>query len=154
TRAEVVVVDDDSTDGTPSVASSHGATLVSAPPLPDGWGGKAWACQVGAEAAGGEVLVFVDADVRFAPGALGRVVATLDERGGLVSVQPFHVPGSPAEHLAGLFNVVSIAAIDVASPLGRRAGSRGAFGPVLACRRADLERAGGHAVVGARVNDD
>lgn len=154
TRAEVVVVDDDSTDGTPSVASSHGATVVSSTPLPEGWGGKAWACQVGAEAAGGDVLVFVDADVRFAPGALGRVVAALDEHGGLVSVQPFHVPGSPVEHLAALFNVVAVAATDVASPTGRRAGARGAFGPVLACRRADLERAGGHAVVGARVNDD
>ncbi len=154
TRAEVVVVDDDSTDGTPSVAASHGATVVSSTPLPDGWGGKAWACQVGADAAAGDVLVFVDADVRFAPGALGRVVAALDERGGLVSVQPLHVPGRPVEHLAALFNVVAIAATDVATPLGRRRGPRGAFGPVLACRRADHERAGGHAVVGARVNDD
>ncbi len=153
-RAEVVVVDDDSTDGTPSVASSHGATVVSSSPLPDGWGGKAWACEVGAEAATGDVVVFVDADVRFAPGALGRIVAALDERGGLVSVQPFHVPGSPVEHLAALFNVVAIAATDVASPTGRRAGARGAFGPVLACRRSDHERVGGHAVVGERVNDD
>ena len=154
TRAEVVVVDDDSTDGTPSVAASHGASVVSSSPLPEGWGGKAWACQVGAEAAGGDVLVFVDADVRFAPGALGRVVATLDERGGLVSVQPFHVPGGSLEHLAALFNVVSIAATDVASPVGRRVGVRGAFGPVLACRRVDHERVGGHGVVGSRVVDD
>ena len=154
TRAEVVVVDDDSTDGTPSVATAHGATVVSAPSLPEGWGGKAWACEAGARAAGGDVLVFVDADVRFAAGALGRVVATLDEHGGLVSVQPFHVPGQPVEHLAALFNVVAVAATDVASPLGRRAGARGAFGPVLACRRADLERVGGHAVVGQRVVDD
>lgn len=154
TRAEVVVVDDDSTDGTPSVARSHGATVVPAGPLPEGWGGKAWACQVGADAAAGEVLVFVDADVRFAPGALGRVVATLDERGGLVSVQPFHVPGAPVEHLAALFNVVAVAATDVATPLGRRAGARGAFGPVLACTCADHDLVGGHAVVGSQVNDD
>lgn len=154
TRAEVVVVDDDSTDGTPSVARSHGAMVVSSSPLPDGWTGKAWACEVGARAAGGEVLVFVDADVRFAPGALGRVVAALDDRGGLVSVQPFHVPGGRVEHLAALFNVVAIAATDVASPTGRRAGPRGAFGPVLACRRADHVAVGGHGVAKDAVVDD
>ena len=154
TRAEVVVVDDDSIDGTPSVARSHGATLVSAPPLPEGWGGKAWACDVGARAATRDVLVFVDADVRFAPGALGRVVAALDERGGLVSVQPFHRPGQPVERLAALFNITSLAATDVATPLGRRRGARGAFGPVLACRREDHERVGGHAVAKGTVVDD
>lgn len=154
TRAEVVVVDDDSTDGTPSIAATHGATVVSSAPLPDGWAGKAWACEVGARAASGDVLVFVDADVRFGPGALGRVAATLDEGGGLVSVQPFHVPEQPSEQLAALFNVVALAATDVATPLGRRRGPRGAFGPVLACRRSDHERVGGHAVAKDTVVDD
>ena len=154
TAAEVVVVDDDSTDGTPSVAATHGARVVPAAPLPDDWAGKAWACELGAGAAAGEVLVFVDADVRFAPGALGRVVATLDDGGGLVSVQPHHVPEAPAEHLAALFNVVALAATDVATPLGRRRGSRGAFGPVLACRREDHERVGGHRVAKDTVVDD
>ena len=87
--------------------------------------------------------MFVDADVRLAPDALDRVVGLLDARGGLVSVQPWHEPGSPTEHAAALFNVVAVAATDVASPHGRRAGVRGAFGPVLACRRADLEAVGG-----------
>lgn len=154
TGAEVVVVDDDSTDATAAVAARHGALVVSSAPLPAGWAGKAWACQVGAEAAAGDVLVFVDADVRFAPGALGRVVGTLDERGGLVSVQPFHEPARPIEHLAALFNVVAVAATDVASPVGRRAGPRGAFGPVLACERADHARVGGHGVAKATVVDD
>lgn len=152
--AEVVVVDDDSGDGTPSVARTHGATVVSSAPLPEGWTGKAWACAVGAGAASHDVLVFVDADVRFAEGALGRVAASLDERGGLVSVQPHHVPGSTVEHLAALFNVVAVAATDVATPIGRRHGARGAFGPVLACRRSDLEAVGGHAVVKGSVVDD
>ncbi len=153
-RAEVVVVDDDSTDGTPSIAATHGATVVSSAPLPDGWAGKAWACEVGARAATREVLVFVDADVRFAAGALGRVLSTLEAGGGLVSVQPFHVPEGPSEKLAALFNIVAVAATDVATPLGRRRGARGAFGPVLACSRADHERIGGHAVAKASVVDD
>jgi 4,4'-diaponeurosporenoate glycosyltransferase len=69
-------------------------------------------------------------------------------------VQPHHEPGAPVEHLAALFNVVALAATDVATPLGRRRGPRGAFGPVLACRRSDLEAVGGHAVAARRIDDD
>lgn len=152
---EVVVVDDGSTDGTPRVAHLAGVRVETAGPLPDGWtSGKAHACQVGAAKTTGEVLVFLDADVRLAPDALDRVVGLLDVKGGLVSVQPFHEPGAPVEHLAALFNVVAVAATDASTPLGRRRGPRGAFGPVLACRRSDHESAGGHEVAAARVDDD
>lgn len=151
---EVVVVDDGSRDATAAVAKAHGARVVHGASLPEGWVGKPWACAQGAEAASGSVLVFVDADVRFGPDGLDRVLATLVERGGLVSVQPFHEPGSPIEHLAALFNVVAVAGTDLGSPLGRRAGVRGAFGPVLATRREDHDRAGGHRAVRSSVLDD
>lgn len=151
---EVVVVDDDSADATAAVARELGATVRSSAPLPPGWVGKPWACAVGTSATSGDRLVFVDADVRFAPGGFDAVLAGLDGTDGLVSVQPFHEPGSPVEHLAAVCNVVALAATDTASPLGRRAGSRAAFGPVLACRRADHERVGGHEVVRHRVDDD
>ncbi len=151
---EVVVVDDHSTDATAAVARAAGATVRAAAPLPEGWTGKSWACAQGAAAASGDRLVFVDADVRFAPGALDGVLATLEECDGLVSVQPFHEPGAPVEHLAALFNVVALAGTDTASPLGRRRGSRGAFGPVLACHRARYDQVGGHEAVRDRVVDD
>lgn len=152
---EVVVVDDGSTDGTPRVAHLAGVRVETAGPLPDDWtSGKAHACRVGASATSREVLVFLDADVRLAPGALDRVVGLLDVKGGLVSVQPFHEPGAAVEHLAALFNVVAVAATDASTPLGRRRGPRGAFGPVLACRRADHDKVGGHAVASSRVDDD
>lgn len=151
---EVVVVDDGSRDATAAVAEAHGARVVRGAEPPEGWVGKPWACAQGAEAASGSVLVFVDADVRFGPDGLDRVLATLVHRGGLVSVQPFHEPGTPVEHLAALFNVVAVAGTDLGSPLGRRAGVRGAFGPVLATRREDHDRAGGHRAVRSSVLDD
>src|SRR4051812_20655235 len=47
---QLIVVDDDSSDDTAGVASRGGATVVTAPPLPDGWTGKAWACATGVRA--------------------------------------------------------------------------------------------------------
>ena len=151
---EVIVVDDDSSDGTAVVAAVSGARVVESAPLPDGWTGKSWACEQGAAAASGDTLVFVDADVRFANDGLAAVVAEHAERGGLVSVQPFHEPERPAEHLAAIFNIVAFAGTDAATPLGRVRDSRGAFGPVLVTSRADYDRVGRHEAIGSSVVDD
>ena len=151
---EVIVVDDHSCDGTAVVAAVGGARVVESAPLPDGWIGKSWACEQGAAAASGDTLAFVDADVRFALDGLERLVAERAERGGLVSAQPFHEPGSPVEHLAAIFNIVGFAGTDAATPLGRRRGSRGAFGPVLVTSRSDYERVGRHEAIGASIVDD
>lgn len=151
---EVVVVDDESRDGTAVVAAVGGARVVESAPLPEGWIGKSWACAQGADAASGDTIVFVDADVRFAPDGLERVLAEHRGRGGLVSAQPFHEPVRPVEHLAAVFNVIGFAGTDAASPLGRIRGSRGAFGPVLATSRADYDRVGGHRAIRSSVVDD
>src|SRR5277367_5581948 len=49
--AEILVVDDASTDDTAPIARSLGAIVITSLPLPEGWTGKAWACHQGAQGA-------------------------------------------------------------------------------------------------------
>lgn len=175
--AQVIVVDDDSTDSTAEVARRAGATVVPAGPLPPGWTGKAWACAIGADAAGpgggagtaldgegegdlreirsdkrtasrgsagGGTLVFLDADTVVEPGGLSCILGEHRRRGGLVSVQPFHMTERPYEALSAFFNLVSMMGVGAFTPR-RRARPTGAFGPCLVSSSTDYATAGGHA---------
>ncbi len=46
---EILVVDDCSTDGTARVARAFNVRLITVADKPDGWTGKSYACQLGAE---------------------------------------------------------------------------------------------------------
>jgi chlorobactene glucosyltransferase len=91
---ELLVVDDCSTDATGMILRRLAAEdcrvgVVEGEPLPDGWYGKAWACQQGYRHARGDLLLFTDADTRHHPELLGRAVAALHrERAGLLTVAP------------------------------------------------------------------
>ena len=85
--AEVVVVDDQSSDATADIAGRAGATVISGEPLPDGWAGKAWALQQGITAASSDWVVTLDADARPDPALPTAIVArAVAERLDLLTV--------------------------------------------------------------------
>lgn len=159
---EVLALDDESTDGTaevlmplaqqdPRLRVLHGA------PPPAGWLGKHWACHQLAQAATGDLLLFVDADTRHAPQALQHAVAALQaEQADLVSVFPRQEVGSWAERL-----VVPIMQWSLSSflPLGLAYRLRwphlsAATGQFMLFRRDAYELVGGHAAVRRNAVDD
>ena len=73
--AEVIVVDDGSTDGTAAVAVAHGARVLANPYAM----GNGAAIKRGARAAGGEVIVFMDADGQHDPACIAELLAKLGE---------------------------------------------------------------------------
>jgi 4,4'-diaponeurosporenoate glycosyltransferase len=142
-RLEIIVVDDASTDGTADAASRDGVQLVRAGCRPPGWNPKVWAIVVGVGRSTGEVLVFLDADVRLSPTAVGSVAARLDDGPGLVSVAPHHRAHRPIESLSAPWNIVTVAA-----------GQRLAVGSLVAISRHDYDRIGGHAACPSTIVDD
>ena len=84
-RLEIVAVDDRSTDATSRIlddfAAAHPQLKVAhIADLPAGWLGKPHALQKGYEASTGGLIVFTDADVKFARDSLRRIVALFRAR--------------------------------------------------------------------------
>ena len=151
---EIVVVDDESSDATASIASAAGARVIATGTRPNGWNPKVWALTVGAEASSGSVLCFLDADVRLAPSALGCLGAELQQCGGLVSVAPQHLIGAPVEVLSLACNVIAVAGGGPGFRPGPDGSSQGAVGSCVVIAADDYARAGGHAASPATIVDD
>jgi glycosyltransferase involved in cell wall biosynthesis len=183
---EVLVLDDGSTDGTAAlvraratatapaadpevggISTADGADpthprrprvrLLTGRPLPEGWLGKPHACAQLAEAATGEVLVFLDADVRLRPGALAACADLLQQGGfDMVSPYPRQVASSAAERLVqpllqwSWLTFLPLRLAERAAAPALTAGN----GQLLVCRAAAYRAAGGHARVRDAVIED
>lgn len=134
---ELVLVDDGSTDATAAIAASAGARVVRTPHR-----GTGAARDAGAAAAGGKLLVFLDADELYAPEFLARLVTPLADasvRGTFPGGIEWH---NPDDGLAPAWLRIH------GYPDGRRV-VRGDTHPYpKALRREDFVAAGGYPLVG------
>lgn len=157
---EIVVVNDRSTDATGAILDrlrDSRLVVVSGVEPPPGWLGKPWALHQASGRARGELLLFVDADVIYAPDTIGAAVAHLEERDvSLLALFPRFVMAGFWEHV--IMPNLAVFAFSLL-PLWAANRSRVAFlaiggGPGNLVRRSDYEAAGGHEALKAAVVDD
>lgn len=156
----VILVDDQSADGTAAIARSLGSDRLevrTGEPLARGWTGKLWAVSQGVARAGEgpRYLWLTDADIEHAPDTL-RMLVTRGEAGGLslVSLMALlHCETPPERMLVPAF----VYFFQMLYPFGQanRAGGKGAAaGGCMLVRRDALERAGGIAAIRGALIDD
>ncbi len=158
---EVLVMDDGSRDATPAIvrrlaAADSRLRLLSAPALPPGWTGKVHACARLAEAARGAHLLFIDADVRLAPGAAAALAAHAEKRGlSMVSGVPRQVIGTLGEALTvPTINLLLLGYLPVGGRAGKnRVSLAAACGQMVLCERSAYEAVGGHGSVRGTLHD-
>jgi hopene-associated glycosyltransferase HpnB len=163
----VILVDDNSADGTAQVAEKLAAAsgqpfqdwirLVPAGQRPGGWAGKVWAMQCGLAAAGQpEYVLFTDADISYSPGTLTALVRAADGGGyGLVSQMALLRTETAWERLIVPAFVYFFAQLYPFRRVNRpRARTAAAAGGCMLVRREALAAAGGLAMIrGARIDD-
>jgi chlorobactene glucosyltransferase len=158
---EVVVVNDQSSDGTGEIlrrlaAGQPKLRVCEAGPLPAGWVGKNHAASLGAQKAACDWLLFTDADALHLPGSTARALAEANSRGAdLVSYSPGQEMHTWWERalipfvFCRLSQLYSYAAVnDPDSP------AAAANGQYLLIRRKVYEQIGGHAAVRDEVLED
>jgi glycosyltransferase involved in cell wall biosynthesis len=158
---EIIVINDQSTDGTAVVLQQLSARIarlriLETQNLPAGWVGKNYAVSLGAAQATGDWLLFTDADGIHLPGSMARALADAEATGaGLVSYSPEQETRTWWEkalipfvytRLAHRFSYAEVS--DPSSP------AAAASGQYLLIRREDYARIGGHAAVAGEVLED
>jgi glycosyltransferase involved in cell wall biosynthesis len=159
--AEILVVNDQSTDGTASVVSglmekiSH-LRLLESGELPDGWVGKNHALWVGVQQAKCAWLLFTDADAEHERDSVSRALQIANEQGAaLVSLSPEQITETWYEKALIPFIYLRLARRfsyeNVNDPSSTAAAANGQF---LMMRRDVYDAIGGHSAVAGEVLED
>lgn len=148
---EVICVDDCSTDNTTQVAQKYGCKIINIKEKPENWIGKSYACQLGADEALGDFLLFLDADVRLGKNGLMKILCAYQKENCTVSFQPRHIVKNLYENFSLFFNLIQYAA----NGLGIKGGQNiGLIGPVIFISKRDYNIVGGHSSIKESVIDD
>jgi chlorobactene glucosyltransferase len=161
-KLRIIVVDDDSDDGTDEIiaafAQRHPLVMcLRSGPLQPGWTGKTQACWRGAAAASpdAEWLAFIDADMRAEPALIASAVAEAERGVGLLSLAPKHRLVTFAERLmipCGLYLLGFRQNLANIRSLG--GGEANVAGQFMLIRRSAYQQAGGHAAVAGAICED
>jgi cellulose synthase/poly-beta-1,6-N-acetylglucosamine synthase-like glycosyltransferase len=159
--AEVIVVDDQSTDRTAAILAELGVRVpklkvLHTHALPLGWVGKNYAVALGADAAQGDWLLFTDADTFHEPGSTRRALNdAVNYDAMLVSYSPEQELGSFWERALVPFVYCRLAAkfsyARVNNPKLPDAAANGQFLMIL---RDVYRKVGGHAAIASEVLED
>jgi len=158
---ELVVVDDQSSDGTAELALQAGDAdprlqVCQGEPLPEGWAGKPWALSQAAAYAAHDYLLFLDADVQLHPQAIRSALSHMRQQ----DLDLLSLFGS--WKLVGFWEGVVIPVVGwlvrgatqldaVNDPAKPEAFANGQF---IMVRRKSYEALGGHQSVRAEVLED
>ena len=159
---EVIVCDDQSSDETPRLLERLSAIyptlrVIHGEALPPGWVGKPWACHRLAEAARGDLLLYVDADTFLMQDGIERLASLFAELDAdLVTAVPRQLTGTTLERLIlPLLHLTYLSWFPIALTWrSRDARFLAANGQLLAITREAYERAGGFEAVRDAIVDD
>ncbi len=153
----VILVDDNSTDGTAAAAGTHPRlTIITGAPKPAGWAGKLWALNQGIAASTAPLLFFTDADITHDPRHLSTLVTRLNTpRVDMVSeLVRLNCTSWPERLLIPAFVYFFQMLYPFAQVNDSRARTAGAAGGTVLLRREALRRLGGlEALKGALIDD-
>jgi hopene-associated glycosyltransferase HpnB len=160
-RFHIVLVDDESSDGTAEAARAAAPsallTVVRARPLPAGWTGKLWAIAEGIRQApfAADALLLTDADIVHPPANLKILSGRMAEGYDLVSFMASLSCRSNAERaLIPAFVFFFFLLYPPAWVRSRRHRTAGAAGGCMLIRREMLERIGGIEAIRGQLIDD
>jgi chlorobactene glucosyltransferase len=158
---EVIVVDDQSTDGTREILDGlrrgdSRLRIARGKEPPEGWLGKPHALYLGACEATGEILLFVDADVRYDPRTLREAVGFLERRriDFLALFPGFAMEGFWEKVLMPYIAVSYFFGLGFLANSDRHRWVAAGGGAGNMVRRRAYEAAGGHAAIRTSVIDD
>jgi glycosyltransferase involved in cell wall biosynthesis len=159
--AEIIVVDDQSTDRTAEIVRGlmgelRNLKLLAAPEVPAGWLGKNHALWEGAKQASGRWLLFTDADVELLEGGAARALRIAQEtKSALVSFSPEQV--TKAWYEKALIPIVYYRLakyFPYEAVRDANSGLAAANGQFLMIRKDVYEEVGGHQSVAGEVVED